>query len=70
MDIKLLKTFVTVANHSSFTDAAKELYIAQSAVSKHITQLEKELGVQLFLRDTRMVRLTAAGEAFYQRPGR
>ncbi len=66
MDIKLLKTFVTVANHSSFTDAAKELYIAQSAVSKHITQLEKELGVQLFLRDTRMVRLTAAGEAFYQ----
>lgn len=66
VDIKLLKTFVTVANHSSFTGAAKELYIAQSAVSKHITQLEKELGVQLFLRDTRMVRLTAAGEAFYR----
>ena len=54
MDSKLLKTFVTVANHSSFTDAAKELYIAQSAVSKHVTQLEKELGVQLFLRDTRI----------------
>ena len=66
MDLKLLKTFVTVANHSSFTGAAKELYIAQSAVSKHITQLEKDLGVQLFLRDTRMVRLTAAGEGFYR----
>lgn len=66
MESKLLKTFVTVANHSSFTDAAKELYIAQSAVSKHITQLEKELGVQLFLRDTRMVRLTEAGERFYR----
>ena len=64
--MKLLKTFITVANHSSFTGAAKELYIAQSAVSKHITQLEKELGVQLFLRDTRMVRLTAAGEGFYR----
>lgn len=66
MESKLLKTFVTVANHSSFTGAAKELYIAQSAVSKHITQLEKELGVQLFLRDTRMVRLTEAGERFYR----
>lgn len=66
MDSKLLKTFVTVANHSSFTGAAKELFIAQSAVSKHINQLEQELGVQLFLRDTRMVRLTAAGESLYR----
>ena len=63
MDSKLLRTFVAVANHGSFTGAAKELYIAQSAVSKHINQLERELGAQLFLRDTRMVRLTAAGEA-------
>lgn len=66
MDSKLLKTFVTVANHSSFTGAAKELFIAQSAVSKHINQLERELGVQLFLRDTRMVRLTSAGESLYR----
>lgn len=66
MDPKLLKTFITVANHSSFTGAAKELYIAQSAVSKHINQLEKELGVQLLLRDTRMVQLTAAGKQFYR----
>lgn len=66
MDSKLLRTFVAVANHGSFTGAAKELYIAQSAVSKHINQLERELGAQLFLRDTRMVRLTAAGEGFYR----
>lgn len=66
MDVKLLKTFVAVANHSSFTGAAKELFIAQSAVSKHITQLERELEMQLFLRDTRMVRLTPAGESLYR----
>lgn len=66
MDDKLLKTFLAVANQGSFTGAAKELYLAQSAVSKHITQLEKELGVQLFFRDTRMVRLTQAGEQFYR----
>lgn len=65
VDLKLLKTFVAVANHSSFTGAAKERYIAQSAVSKHINLLEQELGVQLFLRDTRMVRLTQEGERFY-----
>ena len=66
MDSKHLRTFVAVANHSSFTGAAKELFIAQSAVSKHITQLEQELGVQLFLRDTRMVRLTDAGQQLYR----
>lgn len=66
MDSKLMKTFVAVANHSSFTGAAKELYIAQSAVSKQIAQLEKDLDVQLFHRDTRMVRLTPTGEMFYR----
>lgn len=66
MDDKLLKTFLAVADHCSFTAAAKELYLAQSAVSKHIHQLEKELQVHLFVRDTRMVRLTDAGTRFYR----
>lgn len=66
MDDKLLKTFLAVADHCSFTAAAKELYLAQSAVSKHIHQLEKELQTHLFVRDTRMVRLTDAGTRFYR----
>lgn len=66
MDDKLLKTFLAVADHCSFTAAAKELYLAQSAVSKHIHQLEKELQASLFVRDTRMVRLTDAGTRFYR----
>ena len=66
MNINQLKSFVAVAEHGSFTDAAKERFIAQSAVSKHITALETLLGRQLLLRDPHSVRLTAAGEQFYQ----
>lgn len=65
MDSKFLKTFVTVAKHKSFTEAAKDLYIAQSAVSKQIRILEDELGVPLFIRESRFVDLTPAGKILY-----
>ncbi|NTV90280.1 MAG: LysR family transcriptional regulator [Clostridiales bacterium] len=66
MDNKHLRTFVSVASHCSFTEASRELFIAQSAVSKQIQALEEELGIQLFIRDNRFVRLTAAGEIFHR----
>ena len=66
LNINQLRTFVAVAEHGSFTDAAKERFIAQSAVSKHISALEQALDTQLLLRDTHTVRLTPAGEIFYQ----
>ena len=48
MDIKQLRYFVEVARREHISDAALELNIAQSAISRQITQLEKELGVTLF----------------------
>jgi DNA-binding transcriptional LysR family regulator len=64
LNFKHLKTFITVARSGSFSVAAAHLHTVQSAVSRHISALERELGVCLFERDTRNVKLTASGEAF------
>lgn len=56
-----------VADHLSFSKAAEHLFLSQSAVSQQIISLENELGFQVFIRDMRQVRLTAAGEFLYQR---
>jgi len=53
--------FLAVSNHLSFTEAAKSLYISQPSLSKQIAILERELGVKLFFRTKRTVRLTPAG---------
>lgn len=53
--------FLSVARHLNFTEAAKSLYITQPTISKQIAILEKEIGVQLFFRTKRTVRLTPAG---------
>lgn len=61
-----LEIFVTVAERKSFTQAAGELYLAQSTVSAHIRRLEAVLGVRLFSRDTRKsVCLTPEGQRLY-----
>lgn len=62
MEFRQLRYFAVAAKYLSFTDAAKQLYIAQSTLSQQIAELEKELGVQLFTRKGRSVRLTALGE--------
>ncbi|MDO6636053.1 LysR family transcriptional regulator [Pseudoalteromonas carrageenovora] len=62
MDIKTLKSFVSVAKYQSFSEAAKELHTVQPAISRHIAQLESELDVVLFLRNSRDVAITEAGE--------
>ncbi len=62
MELRQLLYFVAVANHESFTRAAEELHLAQSAVSQQVKRLERELGTDLLLRTTRRVELTQAGE--------
>lgn len=65
--LDLLKGFEVVARHLSFTRAAAELCVTQSAVSRQIRQLEEHLGVRLFERRTRAVVLTEVGYRYYTR---
>jgi DNA-binding transcriptional LysR family regulator len=59
--IDLLRTFEAAARHLSFTKAAEELFVTPSAVSRQIRTLEENLGVPLYLREVRGLRLTDAG---------
>ena len=61
------KTFFYVATYLSFSDAAKALYISQSAVSQSIKKLENELGTTLFTRKGQHVNLTESGELLFNR---
>lgn len=61
-----LRTFEAAARRQSFTAAAEELNLTQSAVSRQIRSLETLLGANLFIRERQTVRLTAAGEAYAQ----
>ena len=65
MDIsfELYKVFYYVATTLSFSEASRQLYISQSAVSQSIKALEQKLGHALFLRNTKKVTLTPEGEA-------
>jgi DNA-binding transcriptional LysR family regulator len=67
MELRHLRYFVAVAQRKHFTQAADELHLAQPALSRQIQQLEQELGIELLVRTSRRVRLTAAGEAFLVR---
>ena len=61
MDTRLLRTFAALARTENFTAAAAELHLAQSTVTVHIRDLEKELGARLFDRLPRGARLTSQG---------
>ncbi|WP_146173921.1 LysR family transcriptional regulator [Saccharothrix carnea] len=61
VDTRVLRYFVAVAERLSFTAAARDLYVSQPALSRQIRQLEADLGVELFVRTGREIRLTAAG---------
>ena len=64
MDInyELYKVFYHVATTLSFSEASRQLYISQSAVSQSVQTLEKKLGTPLFIRSTKSVQLTPEGE--------
>jgi LysR family glycine cleavage system transcriptional activator len=61
-----LRAFEAVARRLSFSAAAEELFLTQSAISRQIKALEQELGVPLFNRGTRRVEITVAGQALRQ----
>ena len=66
MEITQLHYFKTVAKHESFTLAAEELHITQSALSRSIAQLEADIGIQLFERRKGGVTLNRDGHFFLQ----
>ncbi|MGI5273279.1 LysR family transcriptional regulator [Nonomuraea sp. CA-218870] len=63
MELRQLEYFVAVAEERNFTRAAERVHISQSGVSAQIRQLERELGADLFDRQSRTVTLTVAGKA-------
>lgn len=67
MDIRQLRTFITVARFGSVTRAADALHVTQPAVSGQLRQLEEELGLQLFTRTKSSVVLTQSGQALLAR---
>lgn len=64
--LDLLKAFEAAARHLSFTRAGAELFLSQSAVSRQIQQLESQLATPLFIRRTRALLLTDAGQRYYR----
>jgi len=64
MEIKQLEVFACVARNLSFSKTAEKMYISQPTVSSYISSLEKYLGAQLIIRNTKEVSLTKAGQDF------
>ncbi len=64
MDTQRCREFVVLAQTCNYLQAADQLFISQSSLSKHIKALERELGVELFSRTTRRVQLTDHGRVF------
>lgn len=67
MELSQLKYFEIVAKHEHITRAAEELHIAQPSLSKAISRLEAELGVELFDRQGRNIKLNSFGRVFLKR---
>jgi DNA-binding transcriptional LysR family regulator len=63
-DLRQMRYFAAVAERGSFTGAARELHVAQQAVSQQVKALERSLGVTLFERSSRRVTLTREGAIF------
>src|SRR5690349_19751492 len=66
VSLDCLRGFEAAARHLSFTAAARELHLTQSAVSRQVQQLEEQLGVKLFYRRTRALELTEPGSGYFR----
>lgn len=66
MNLDTLKYFHYIAKYRNITKAAKHFFVSQSTLSRHIINLESELGVKLFERDNKKVELTEAGKVLYK----
>jgi len=64
LELRNLSAFIAVAEKKSFVQAATLLNLSQPAITAQIQRLEQDLGVMLFDRNRRSVKMTAAGEAF------
>jgi DNA-binding transcriptional LysR family regulator len=62
LNLEVLKIFLAVAEHGSFSEAGRQLHLSQPAVSQIIQGLERQVGVQLFIRQGRTAQLTEAGQ--------
>ena len=67
MTLNQLECFMVLAQRLNFTQAADDLFMAQPALSRLISALEKELNLQLFYRNSRSVALTPAGTVFFKK---
>lgn len=63
--LNALKAFESVARHLSMTLAGQELHVTPGAISLHIRELERQLGLPLFQRNGRKLALTASGQGYY-----
>jgi DNA-binding transcriptional LysR family regulator len=70
ISLKQFKYFVEIVEAGSYSRAAEKLYVAQSALSRQIKELEDELQTQLLTRDARQFELTPAGQLFFERAKR
>ena len=66
VNFELYKVFYYVASTLSFSEASRQLFISQSAVSQAIKQLEQKLECQLFVRTTKKISLTPEGEKLFR----
>ncbi len=67
ISLKQFKYFVEIVEAGSYSRAAEKLYVAQSALSRQVKELEDELRTQLLMRDSRHIELTPAGQLFFER---
>ncbi len=65
MELRQLRYFLAIAEHGTFSKAASKVFVAQSALSHQLAQLEDELGARLFERSRRGAELTEAGVVFH-----
>lgn len=64
MELRRIRMFLVVAEKKSFSEAARELFVSHSAVSRGIGELESSLGIKLFERSNTGVMLTKNGKQF------